>query len=610
MRAPSPRVLAVLAVLALGASTALRAETLNWVTNSSGNWNAPARWITTNVPDTVTEVAIVFSLGGTTGPYYVTNSGSLYPTGLTNGGLSIGNANYATVGRGMYLVASNLDWTMGDAANPGYFLSRYAYSQFNEVNLNLRGARPDYALYLINSGEGKEWSLVATNSTITIADGVAKNSDTAPAALLVSGNYGDKPGATTPGLSMTGGGLTVTNSTTNAAIQVQGGYIFGSVTSRVARLWLKDTTLTADKLFLSSSCHFRFDAASASGNSRISNELRYYTGGGRADLLSGALTIGKITVAINCSVSNAPLEQAAFLNVSGATVNVSGDLEWSSGGFHDNNAPWEIKVWSGSVSANNLLIGGKNIPRGQYAMYLFGGSVAVSNDLWLGWFSAMTRHGSGLLEMSGGTLSCGSLIVGRSANADGYYKQTGGTATIGNTVTLYTESATYGTRQFVVATNATLILNGPGFVKSGTNAWPSSLLTPGNLDFSGTCVFDPAPGVTNMSLLAFGDDVGPAREGLALPFALGTLDISALDGAERLTVKAAGNELTNALYVARLPGLTPAAAAAQLNSALTIYYDPDASPTLGQGLSINLTGGGRLVALPSGRTPGVVILIK
>jgi hypothetical protein len=212
--------------------------------------------------------------------------------------------------------------------------------------------------------------------------------------------------------------------------------------------------------------------------------------------------------------------------------------------------------------------------------------------------------------MSGGTLSCGSLIVGRSANADGYYKQTGGTATIGNTVTLYTESATYGTRQFVVATNATLILNGPGFVKSGTNAWPSSLLTPGNLDFSGTCVFDPAPGVTNMSLLAFGDDVGPAREGLALPFALGTLDISALDGAERLTVKAAGNELTNALYVARLPGLTPAAAAAQLNSALTIYYDPDASPTLGQGLSINLTGGGRLVALPSGRTPGVVILIK
>lgn len=598
------------AALALIVAEPIQAETLNWVTNSSGNWNAPARWITANVPDTVTEFASILSLGGTTGPYSVTNDGTMYPAGLTNGGLYIGNASYATATRGMYLVASNLDWTMGDAANPGNFLSRYAYVQFNQVTLNLQGARSDSALNLINSGEGKEWSLVATNSTITITNGVAKDSDTAPAALLLSGNYGDKTGATTPGISMTGGGLTVINNTTNAAIQIQGGYIFGGITSRVARLWLKDTTLTADKLFLLSSCHFRFDAASASGNSRISNELRYYTGGGRVDLLSGALTIGKITVAINCAVSNAPLEQAAFLNVSGATVNVSGDLEWSSGGFHDNNAPWEIKVWSGSLLAGKLLIGGKNVPRGQYAMYLYGGTVAVSNDLWLGWYSAATRHGSGLVEMSGGTLSCATLLVGRSANADGYYKQTGGTTTIGNAVSLLTESATYGTRQFVVSTNATLILKGPGFVKSGATAWSTNLWNPGNLDFSGTFILDPAPGVTNVSLLAFGKDGGAVRNGLTNACTMGVLDLSALDGLERLTVLAAGNETTNALYVGRITGLTPAAAAAQLTSALTIYYDPDTSPELGPGLSISLTGGGLLTALPSGRSPGVLMLIK
>jgi hypothetical protein len=59
-----------------------------------------------------------------------------------------------------------------------------------------------------------------------------------------------------------------------------------------------------------------------------------------------------------------------------------------------------------------------------------------------------------------------------------------------------------------------------------------------------------------------------------------------------------------------MTGLTPAAAAAQLNSALTIYYDPDTSPELGPGLSISLTGGGLLNALPSGRGAGVLMLIK
>jgi hypothetical protein len=212
--------------------------------------------------------------------------------------------------------------------------------------------------------------------------------------------------------------------------------------------------------------------------------------------------------------------------------------------------------------------------------------------------------------MSGGTLSCRSLTVGRSANADGYYKQTGGTTTIGNAISLLTESATYGTRQFVVSTNATLILKGPGFVKSGATAWSTNLWNPGNLDFSGTFIFDPAPGVTNMNLLAFGQNVGATRVGLDSPYAMGTLDLSALDGAEKLTILAAGNEPTNALYVGRMTGLTPAAAAAQLNSALTIYYDPDTSPELGPGLSISLTGGGLLNALPSGRGAGVLMLIK
>jgi hypothetical protein len=116
--------------------------------------------------------------------------------------------------------------------------------------------------------------------------------------------------------------------------------------------------------------------------------------------------------------------------------------------------------------------------------------------------------------------------------------------------------------------------------------------------------------VTNQTLLAFGQAVGNDRAGLTNAFAMGTLDLSALDGVETLTVTNAGNFTPNALYIGKLLGLTPATAPARIKSALTLYYDPIGSPALGPDQSISLTGGGLLVALQGKKANGSLILIR
>ena len=145
-------------------------------------------------------------------------------------------------------------------------------------------------------------------------------------------------------------------------------------------------------------------------------------------------------------------------------------------------------------------------------------------------------------------------------------------------------------------------------VASGSLPWCGDLLAESNLVFLGTVVCDPAPGITNTTLLAFGSDLGPVERTIASTnYLLGSLDLTAVSGDERITIQPAGNADTNALYLGTLTGVTPATAASRLTSTIRLYYDDRANPVL-EGQTIDLDGGGELT--PFNRaTRGTLLLI-
>jgi hypothetical protein len=232
----------------------------------------------------------------------------------------------------------------------------------------------------------------------------------------------------------------------------------------------------------------------------------------------------------------------------------------------------------------------------EWAIRIFGGSLTVSNTIRVGTY-VISPGGDphGKLKMYGGLLSVSNLYVGYPGNANGYYNQTGGTNTVTGILTLQATNAGYACQQFVVGSNATLILKGRGISKEGAGAWSTNLLTDANLSFAGRTVYDPV-GVNVQTNYGFGKDVGAVVDGLANLGAVGTWDLSALDGAELLKVLAAGNETTNAVYVRSLIGPTDGLPSNHLQSAVNIYYDPRYSSSFSSP-DILLSGNGRLKAM-------------
>jgi hypothetical protein len=381
---------------------------------------------------------------------------------------------------------------------------------------------------------------------------------------------------------------------------------------KLCRLSLKGTRLNANQVVIQSGAHFVFDGEGASETSLISSNLDIVKRGGRVTLKSGVLEFGRNLTAANAANSSDPL---AFVQVmvTGATVVVGGDVLWYGGGntVHTLQKTNTLEVHSGQLTVRGSIQMGARRNAGydpEWSIRLFGGSLVVSNSIRLGtYFSSPGNDPHGKLKMSGGLLAVSNLVVGYPGNANGYYSQTGGTNTVTGTLTLQATNAGYACQQFVVGSNATLVLRGRGMAKEGAGSWSTNLLTEANLSFAGRTAFDPA-GVAVQTNFGFGKDVGAVVDGLAGLGAAGTWDLSALDGGEVLKVVAAGNEATNAVYVRSLIGPSDGLPADHLQSAINIYYDPRFSSTLSGG-DIALTGGGRLKALSfPGR--GALIIVR
>jgi hypothetical protein len=109
--------------------------------------------------------------------------------------------------------------------------------------------------------------------------------------------------------------------------------------------------------------------------------------------------------------------------------------------------------------------------------------------------------------------------------------------------------------------------------------------------------------------LAFGADLGPVLAAVAVTnFPVVTLDLSGVDGAEQVTVSAAGNYTPNALYISNLLGVTPANAATVLDSSINVYYDDGLNLALSS-LTFPLDSGGFL--LPFNKVPkGSTFMIR
>jgi hypothetical protein len=263
--------------------------------------------------------------------------------------------------------------------------------------------------------------------------------------------------------------------------------------------------------------------------------------------------------------------------------------------------------------ADDVLIGYPNglDTKGSTAVTLSSGSLAIADRMVIGRSVGFGNNvrGAGTFQMTGGTMSVGDVLVGNRIGANeggsGYYDQSGGNATINGTMTLLRRNSAsgsdYGARELSVAGNTSLTFTGPGMA-IGTGS-DFGLLT--NVNLSGTIIFNPTS-TTTPTLLAFDTDQGASLgslEDVAAFFStqgIGTLDLTALDGAELLTVLPSGIVPNGALYVNALVGLDAAEVAAHFDSSLNVYYNAASSPLLlGQTFSLNLGGTLQPLELPA-----------
>jgi hypothetical protein len=577
-------------VLGWTCGTALGA---NWTNSASlGSWNVAANWNPTDVPDTDTELAYLTN-GLSAGPYTCRVDNAMYPGGLTCGGMKINNHQANTVlGCTRVLVAEGVTMSVGSPANPTNLLVSAAGIFFTNGNLTVYGETAGTAIEIDKCPYAWPWNAEFLNTSILVPNGI-------------TGLFVHVAGGVTPPyrrgakMRMTDGNLTLTNSAGTSMLRIGHGEGTTNDVDYLPTLSLTRMKLTANRVSLGGG-RFVFDGTGASGASVISSNLDIGGSGmkgGFVQLLSGDLTIGGNVTASSHGAGESGLRLS--LVVSGATVAVRGSVNWTGGGnnVNDMQGPTYIDLYRGSLNvggALNLGTGYGTYPNTEKScLRIFGGNLTVSNTLALG---SSIYNCPAFLEMSGGSAWASNLVVGKAGANDGYYNQTGGTNTVATTITLQTTNANYATKRFVVASNATLVLKGNGFVKSGTTAWSPVLLVDSNLSFMGTTVYDPV-GVTVQTNFAFGQDIGKDYAGLTALGSAGTWDLSALDGDEKVRVRPSGNFATNAVYINRITGLAAGTAAARIESAVNLYYNSRGS-SLGEGLNIALTGGGHLIALP------------
>lgn len=593
----SLRIVGLMAGLIVCATAAEAATWQAFGGTGSGNWNDPNHWDTANAPDTVSETAqLTLVITSPPGPHIITVYDLMYPSGLTTGSITfntggtlVSNARFTEIQATG--TSSTLNWTVGDVATPGR-LNMYRHQlTLNNVNMNFAGTSVGAAILLSGLANGltppvaQDWNLDATNSTISITN--------AP----VGTNF---PGIAVQGgaMRMTGGTLTVTNGSNNGQILVD---VADGTTGNRSVLTLSGSQMTTNSFVVSNTGIFNFNGTGAAGPSSITGTLEVRAG--EANLVGGTLNVGS-------ALLNFPTTTASgTINVTGATLNVTGGFDIKSTASTPTAAfPNALNISAGSVNAASMEAGGTSLEKSAYSVNLSGtGSLALAGTLLLGFDDFSGRHGAGTVVMTGGSLSASSLIVGAAIDATpnslGFYEQTGGTSTFGSVV-LNRDNTTpsgYGTQEFVVGAGATMNITGAGFSKVGTGDWHVDD-TPGNLNFNGKLVFNPSSAITQ-TLLAFGkeegeyelyaDDLTPAILG---NYGVGTLDVSNLNGSEKLFVSAAGNFATNALYVNALVGLSSGNVTTLLDSPINIYYNTAYSPGL-LGLTYQLTSGGELIPL-------------
>lgn len=578
-------------------------QAANW-TNSvkTGDWNTPANWNPNDVPDTVTEPALLTnSLNA--GPYTCRVDAVMYPSGLTCGAIRNENRNSSAAEAGAkVLVAADLTLNVGNLANPANISVDKSPMLFSNVILNVEGpalSAIDVSLCMTS----RTWAAQFIDSALTLS---------ASTGVYVHGvlSTGCKGGS----MSMEGGSLVATNGLTNCMIRLGVAENFPTPLDfdKLCVLSLKRTKLNADLLVMQNTSHFIFDGAGASGASCISSNLDIISKGGRVTLKSGTLAIGRNITASNASASGDPLAFVQMI-VTGSTVTVGGDIQWYGGGttVHTLQKTNTLDIYEGSMTVGgNIHMGMRREPSydPEWAIRIFGGSLTVSNTIRLGtYISSFGGSPHGKLKMYGGFLTASNLVVGYPGNANGYYTQTGGTNTVTGILTLQATNAGYACQQFVVGSNATLILRGRGMAKEGAGAWSTNLLTDANLSFAGTTVYDPQ-GVSRQTNYVFGRDIGAVVDGLTNLGAVGTWDLSALDGIETLKVVAAGNETTNAVYVRSLIGPADGIPSNHLQSAVNVYYDPRYSSSFSS-TDILLSGNGHLKAI-SITTAGTLMYVQ
>ena len=297
------------------------------------------------------------------------------------------------------------------------------------------------------------------------------------------------------------------------------------------------------------------------------------------------------------------------LILEGATLNATVSMANISSGL---GSLFEIRSGSGSFSSVTI---GRTATAGGILdeMKVSGGNTTCSGSIQVG-NAGSSDKAHGIYTQTGGQLSCMTTFVGAHAppnGGGGYFNLSGGTNTV-KVLQLYTDDTAtnannFGTRQFVVGTNAVMRFNGAGMQATGTNGWLMNFSAATN-DFGtpGAIVYDPS-GVSTQTLLAFARDEGQDFSMMTSNTAIGTLDLTGLDGVEKLVVQAASNETVNAVYVDNLVGLSDTEAAAHVDSALNIYYNKLKSVEMNR-MRISLAGGGALIPLPK-IPPGTIIKI-
>lgn len=577
-------------------------QAANW-TNSvnTGDWNTPANWSPNDVPDTVTEPALLTnSLNA--GPYTCRVDAVMYPSGLTCGSIGINSGTMASKElSAKILVARDLTMNVGDVANPSRINVEESAAIFSNVVLNVThpGTTSSGGLHVDKTIRTREWGAQFIDSSLAFTTAAAGGTN----SVILYGGY---PVVGTEAyrnarVSLERSSLTATNSNGSAGIFLLNKADSPATTTNfndMAVLSLSDSTLLVDRLWVSYMGHVIFDGGNASP-SVISNVNLNVSRGGRMTLKSGSL---RIIGSLSVGTLGRSSDPWAFVQlvVTGAQMTVGGDIMWSgsAGTTHSLQATNTLDIYSGSLAVGGNIQFGHSRYLGdpQNWLRIFGGSLTVSNGIYLGQNLSNTNKGS--LYMYGGLLTVSNIVVGAPTQGRGSYSQTGGTNTVLGAITLETtNSAGCACEQFVIDTNATLILKGRGLVKDGTTGWSTTLLTPANLSFAGRTVYDPV-GVNVQTNYGFGKDVGAVVDGLTNLGAVGTWDLSALDGTETLKVVAAGNETTNAVYVRSLIGPADGNPSNHLQSAVNIYYDARYSSSFSSP-DILLSGNGRLKAISS-----------